>query len=488
MDNDYDPEYNPLTAALASATSHGSLSFQSDGTFTYTPDAGSVGTDSFFYTLSNGSDTANATTYIDVYNSPPSAADDEYGVLHDMVLYGASVLTNDYDPDNDAVTAVLVSGPSSGALTFQSDGMFTYTPAALFVGTVSFVYEVTDGLASTQATAYIHVFNSPPVASDSAVSTLHGRPISGAISAYDPDNDPISFSVAGSATAYGSLILRAVKTFDYVPEEGFVGSDLFFFHASDEISVASGMVYIEIDDTAPNAEDDTFDVGLIQMFHGSVAWNDSDPDGDSLTFLLVSGPSSAREFTLRPDGSFDYHPLGGFIGTDQFTYRATNGVTFDQATVTLIVDGDYTITLKLAAFIRQSLGYDLQWDTAAPAGVQDVRWLPEPGGGGPGPHWYFATDDRSAAGEEGTSRIASVAVINTAWLGALDEEYNYFGTYCGPSHHAQRLASLFANMLESATASPTASGDSGNYGTRHSWISVTGSAAYPLIAVAPSID
>ena len=47
----------------------------------------------------------------------------------------SGVLANDTDPNSaDTLTAVLVSGPTNGRLTLNSDGSFTYTPNANFNG------------------------------------------------------------------------------------------------------------------------------------------------------------------------------------------------------------------------------------------------------------------------------------------------------------------------------------------------------------------
>ncbi|HLW65289.1 MAG TPA: Ig-like domain-containing protein, partial [Gemmataceae bacterium] len=48
-------------------------------------------------------------------------------------------------PTNAPLTAILVSQPSSGTLTLNADGSFTYTPDAGFTGTVTFTYYATDG-------------------------------------------------------------------------------------------------------------------------------------------------------------------------------------------------------------------------------------------------------------------------------------------------------------------------------------------------------
>ena len=48
------------------------------------------------------------------------------------------MLGNDSDPDGDALTAALVSGPAHGRLELNSDGSFDYTPAADFNGSDAF--------------------------------------------------------------------------------------------------------------------------------------------------------------------------------------------------------------------------------------------------------------------------------------------------------------------------------------------------------------
>ncbi len=70
------------------------------------------------------------------------------------------MLANDSDPNEDALTTVLVDGrgPSYGTLTLNADGSFSYTPAAGYVGTDTFAYQAFDGeLYSAIATVTIVV-------------------------------------------------------------------------------------------------------------------------------------------------------------------------------------------------------------------------------------------------------------------------------------------------------------------------------------------
>ncbi len=70
-----------------------------------------------------------------------------------------------------------------------------------------------------------------------------------------------------------------------------------------------------------------------------VLLNDTDPDeGDTITAVLLTGPSHAQSFQLDADGSFTYDPEANFHGTDSFTYRAFDGIAYsDPATVTIDV-------------------------------------------------------------------------------------------------------------------------------------------------------
>ena len=53
LGNDVDLDGDPLTATLVSGPAHGTLTFNPDGSFVYTPDANYSGPDSFTYTVSD---------------------------------------------------------------------------------------------------------------------------------------------------------------------------------------------------------------------------------------------------------------------------------------------------------------------------------------------------------------------------------------------------------------------------------------------------
>ena len=67
LTNDLDPDGNPLTILAISQGSDGAVADNMDGTLTYTPDVGFVGTDSFTYSITDangGTDSATVTVYV----------------------------------------------------------------------------------------------------------------------------------------------------------------------------------------------------------------------------------------------------------------------------------------------------------------------------------------------------------------------------------------------------------------------------------------
>ena len=130
--NDSDPDDDVLSFALDTDVSNGTLVFNPDGAFDYTPAGGFFGQDSFSYTASDGNGgTDTAIVTIDVsgpVNGAPVAVDDGFDVLADTLL-SASVALNDSDPDDDVLSFALDTDVSNGTLVFNPDGAFDYTPA-----------------------------------------------------------------------------------------------------------------------------------------------------------------------------------------------------------------------------------------------------------------------------------------------------------------------------------------------------------------------
>ncbi len=88
----------------------------------------------------------------------------------------------------------------------------------------------------------------------------------------------------------------------------------------------------------PTATDDSFTTDEDTPISGTVATNDGDPDGDSLTYTQTSSPSHGT-LAFNNDGTFTFTPAPDYYGTDTFTYQVTDadGAT-STATVTITID------------------------------------------------------------------------------------------------------------------------------------------------------
>jgi VCBS repeat-containing protein len=251
--NDSDPDGDALTAAKASDPSHGTVSVNANGTFTYTPAAGYTGPDSFTYTASDGTlqDTGTVSiTVTAVTNHPPVAVDDAYSVPQDSVLNGSSVLANDSDPDGDALTAAKASDPSHGTVSVNANGTFTYTPAAGYTGPDSFTYTASDAALQDTGTVSITVtaVNHAPVTVGDAYSDAQDTVLSGTsvlANDSDPDGDPLTAAKA-SDPSHGAVTMNADGTFTYTPVAGYSGPDGFTYTASDGTLQTIGTVSIAV--------------------------------------------------------------------------------------------------------------------------------------------------------------------------------------------------------------------------------------------------
>ena len=358
LTNDADFDEETLTVSLFSDVHHGTLTLGSDGSFTYSPDAGYAGPDTFTYRITDGIDDAYATVLFEVTGASqnpgttPWAGADIYKTTHDQELsigISRGVLANDFDPNADALTATLVSGPAHGTLTFNDDGSFDYAPNAAFVGSESFTYKVTDGTYESPAAAVtIEVTNDVPSAANTAFDVHHGTTLTRddvglQIAAQDDDDDPLTFSVVNAPT-HGSVTLNSDGTFAYTPDAGFTGADLFSFKTNDGLADSnSATVAVDVTNDEPTLLSQTYQTRHDQTLTAGgagVLATAADMNGDALTASVASVPTHGT-VTLNTDGAFTYTPTVGFAGTDTFTVQANDGAESSQpATVTIDVTNE----------------------------------------------------------------------------------------------------------------------------------------------------
>jgi hypothetical protein len=142
----------PYTFSVNQAPAIGTLDLNADGTFTYTAPVGTAGTTSFAYTVADSQvqgvgDISSAATTGGEVQIVIAAAALTTAPLELNVDAGASI-DGDLNPQVSGgvppYTFILVTDPTQGEVTLNSDGTFTYTANDDAEGTDQFVYTVTD--------------------------------------------------------------------------------------------------------------------------------------------------------------------------------------------------------------------------------------------------------------------------------------------------------------------------------------------------------
>ena len=181
LGNDTDAQGDALTAVQVGGVSHGTLALATNGSFSYTPTAGFVGSDSFTYMANDGhgnSNVATVTIRVVVANTPPVAVNDAYETIvgTGLTVGTPGVLANDTGGEGSALTAVQVGGVSHGTLALATNGSFSYTPTAGFVGSDSFTYMANGGYGNSNvATVTITVKAAGTFGLDSGDNTYAER-------------------------------------------------------------------------------------------------------------------------------------------------------------------------------------------------------------------------------------------------------------------------------------------------------------------------
>lgn len=167
--NDSDPNGDALTITAVGTPVHGAVAITDGGqSVTYAPPNGYLGVDSFAYTASdgNGNSASGMVALVVVAQDALLARNDTASTRVDRAREIA-VLRNDVASEDDyELTVTAVTTPAHGTATITDEGKkVTYTPAAGYVGTDTFVYTVTETGGAT-ATATVTVTVRPAATDD----------------------------------------------------------------------------------------------------------------------------------------------------------------------------------------------------------------------------------------------------------------------------------------------------------------------------------
>ncbi len=368
----------PLAGQFGSITD-----FNRNGTFTYVPNPGAVGIDTFTYDMTRTlfeSRDFRATITIDVRAAVPVqvpvGTDDVVAATEDagaVAISAATLRANDaraiyipyvgtnafrattFDTGNGTLSIAYTQIFPDASSDDSHASTITYTPNPNFRGVDRFQYWVATqypwNTSAVPVTVYVNVASVPdaPIARADASQTLEDQSIVIDLVANDTDGDgdlnPESIVALGQVCPpncrSGTWTLQPGGTVLYVPTPDFVGLASFRYRISDftgRSGEATAVVTVAVDD----AVDDAFAVpedGVLQVPAPGLAANDDGVVGLPIVFLMATTTNGLLEITSNT-GAFRYTPAAGYVGTDTFRYVYTNAARTafsDEATVTIDV-------------------------------------------------------------------------------------------------------------------------------------------------------
>ncbi len=318
--NDVDANGDTIIAQLRANVQHGTLAFNSNGSFVYTPAAGYVGTDTFRYRVFDSVTGTSNTVTVSLKVVPPSVEPnyppEPFALPVETVMNKKGttrVLPMDpnlYDSHQFEVTGA----PAHGDVVLTATGIVNYTPDMDYVGADSFTVTVTD-LAGATGSVTVPVLVDAMVHQTALVPIQCPPDTDGIDTDGDGivDNDNVCVRLGAGDGFVRMADGRTVYTFGFSdlsgvpPEESFMQGMLGAEFTGPTIAVREGQrLYLNLTNVGMAMRPDLFDPHTVH-FHGfpnASSIFDGMPDG---SIAINMGGTLTYFYQLVEPGTFMYH-------------------------------------------------------------------------------------------------------------------------------------------------------------------------------------
>ena len=290
------------------------------------------GTDSFSYSVSDGSGgvvTKILTVAVNSVNDLPVAILTESIVDEDGSLE-IDVISQASDVDGDELSVISVGYATNGIVGMLENGNVSYVPASNFNGTDSFDYTVSDGaggIVTQTLTVTVNSVNDLPVVTitESSVDEDNSLVIDVLDGSSDVDGDELSInSVTQGENGVVTIEEGQIR---YVANENYNGIDSFSYSVSDGVAIVTKILTVTVDSVndLPVAALTESTVNEDNSLEIDILASSSDIDGDDISVISVTVVDNGL-VEILDNGNISYIANENFNGTDSFDYTISDGV------------------------------------------------------------------------------------------------------------------------------------------------------------------
>ncbi|MCU7858972.1 MAG: DUF1800 family protein, partial [Candidatus Thiodiazotropha sp. (ex Lucinoma kastoroae)] len=315
-------------------------------------------------------------------NSAPEASDDSAS-LYQGESTAIEVLKNDSDAENDPLQIRILTVPSHGSVSLQSDGLVIYHHDGSSNTQDSFTYTLYDGAAdsapanvnlSITLTQNGHPDNTAPVANNDSGTVLIGGRVSLSLLHNDRDaeNDTLSILTL-THPVNGSVSQHSDGTVIYQHDGSNTTADRFSYTISDGMT-SSEPANVDINITSDNRPPEFTHSGTDLDLHVNELYSlvviASDPDGDRLTFSAANLP---YWLVFSPST----HTLSGVPSWTELdkSYTLTLSVSDGMKTV----ENSFTLTVVGQQAVTDAMAHRLLLQTTYGPTLSDIQQVKQLG-------------------------------------------------------------------------------------------------------------
>ena len=190
------------------------------------------------YSCSNGGDNGTIIE-LPIINEKPVAVDDAISAVEDTELILADLLSNDTVISGSRITSIDTKSSNNGSIVDNRNGTYSYNSPPGFVGEDTFNYTLCDNDTtpdcSTAMVTITVIDEGSPLASDDNINGIENKAITiDDILGNDTLTDDAILTSVDNTNTTGTVTLNADNSITYIPQNGFIGDDIFTYSICDD--------------------------------------------------------------------------------------------------------------------------------------------------------------------------------------------------------------------------------------------------------------